>query len=361
MNLVGTKVLTLTLLGVICFVIGIATIPLRKYLGLQNGISGRRQMLVTSWLLCFGGGVLLATTMLHILPEVGEMLEATGEKIGMEFLPQLVMCSGFFIIYLVEEVVSEAMKHIKKSAELEHILSQGPNSGCCHTKQVCHNDMEINMRPNANGNVPQPNNNSNSSYTTFPGDQSQSIPTEKNPNHQSRVLRDFFTILALSVHCVFEGIAVGLESTNDGVWTMFAAISSHKFIITFCLCIELLQTCSQKVFFTYLTVFSIISPIGIGIGTAIYETVGAGGVNDVTVATLQGIAGGTLLYVVMFEILNREREKNVSGLFQLTGVLCGFMLMVLVQSFVSEPEHEDGGDDKADLVALMSKTHLINV
>ena len=89
------------------------------------------------------------------------MLEATGEKIGMEFLPQLVMCSGFFIIYLVEEIVGEAMKHIKKSAELEHILSQGPNSGCCHTKQVCHNDMEINMRPNANGNVPQPNNNSN--------------------------------------------------------------------------------------------------------------------------------------------------------------------------------------------------------
>ena len=28
---------------------------------------------------------------------------------------------------------------------------------------------------------------------------------------------------------------------------------------------------------------------------------------------------------------------------------------------VSEPEHEDGGDDKADLVALISKNHLINV
>jgi hypothetical protein len=36
--------------------------------------SGRRQTVTTSLLLCFGGGVLLATAMLHILPEVPVLL-----------------------------------------------------------------------------------------------------------------------------------------------------------------------------------------------------------------------------------------------------------------------------------------------
>ena len=45
--------------------------------------------------------------------------------------------------------------------------------------------------------------------------------------------RDVFTVLALSIHAVFEGLAVGLESSSSNVWTMFAAIASHKFVLTF--------------------------------------------------------------------------------------------------------------------------------
>ena len=37
-------------------------------------------------------------------------------------------------------------------------------------------------------------------------------------------LRDFFTLLALSVHAVFEGLAVGLEGTSNGVWQLFAGM-----------------------------------------------------------------------------------------------------------------------------------------
>ena len=47
----------------------------------------------------------------------------------------------------------------------------------------------------------------------------------------------------------------------------------------------------------------------------------------------KGIAGGTLLYVVMFEVLNRERTKNVSGLLQLAGILVGFASMLMIEIF----------------------------
>jgi zinc transporter ZupT len=42
------------------------------------------------------------------------------------------------------------------------------------------------------------------------------------PSSGSSSLRDFFTILALSFHAVFEGLAVGLEDSTEGVWTLFA-------------------------------------------------------------------------------------------------------------------------------------------
>ena len=47
----------------------------------------------------------------------------------------------------------------------------------------------------------------------------------------------------------------------------------------------------------------------------------------------EGIAAGTLLYVVMFEVLNRERDKDLPGLLQLTAVLIGFTLMLLIEVF----------------------------
>ena len=46
-------------------------------------------------------------------------------------------------------------------------------------------------------------------------------------------------MLALSFHAVFEGLAVGLEESTADVWTMFGAIATHKFIITFCVRFDL--------------------------------------------------------------------------------------------------------------------------
>ena len=37
----------------------------------------------------------------------------------------------------------------------------------------------------------------------------------------STAIRDFFTIMALSFHAVFEGMAVGLEHHADDVWKLF--------------------------------------------------------------------------------------------------------------------------------------------
>ena len=37
------------------------------------------------------------------------------------------------------------------------------------------------------------------------------------------------------------------------------------------------------------------------------------------------------MYVVMFEVLQREKEKEVTGIFQLIGIILGFSAMVVME------------------------------
>ena len=41
-------------------------------------------------------------------------------------------------------------------------------------------------------------------------------------NGRKIALRDFFTVLALSFHAVFEGLAIGLEASSSDIWILFA-------------------------------------------------------------------------------------------------------------------------------------------
>ena len=141
MNLLETKLVILVTLGIVSFLVGLTTIPFRynqvflfyyeisnemlcskKILGFQNNV-GRRQNILTSFLLCFGGGVLLSTSMLHILPETIKTLAEPGEQMDIDFLPQLVLCSGFFLIYLVEEVLQIILGFLNHSEPIHKSLS----------------------------------------------------------------------------------------------------------------------------------------------------------------------------------------------------------------------------------------------
>lgn len=52
-----------------------------------------------SSLLCFGGGVLLSTSLLHMLPEAREIAPKY------EQYAEIVLCAGFFLLYVLDELV----------------------------------------------------------------------------------------------------------------------------------------------------------------------------------------------------------------------------------------------------------------
>ena len=118
----------------------------------------------------------------------------------------------------------------------------------------------------------------------------------------------------------------------------------------------------------YMTVFCVVSPIGVGVGMALTSPDQEGematnalivlqvaiptqsiGLHPTTTRPpsdhhpttsrpppdhptylLQGLATGSLFYVVFFEILEKERQKQVNGLLQVASMAAGYVFMVLL-------------------------------
>ena len=77
-------------------------------------------------------------------------------------------------------------------------------------------------------------------------------------------LRGLLFIIALSLHEVLEGVAVGLQKNQSGVFQLFAAVASHKFVISFCVGLELSTSGVKLLMHTiYILVFSLVTPLGI--------------------------------------------------------------------------------------------------
>ena len=173
----------------------------------------------------------------------------------------------------------------------------------------------------------------------------------------SRSLRDVLTVLALSFHAVFEGLAIGLEDSSSDVWTLFIAIASHKLVIAFVIGLELVIACTPiKLFSLYVVSFALVSPVGVGIGLLLTAGPMQFGASEEThfliVGILQGISAGTILYVVVFEILQREKSKSVPGLLQLAFVLLGFAAMLCIELFGGHG-HAHGHSHDLDHLAAM--------
>ena len=107
MDLVGAKILVLFLLGLIKLVSGL--LPLL----FSQALISRKAKLFDKFVgvaLCLGGGVLLATVFIHMLPETRESLDNAA---GSGYLPadshyafaELFVCLGFLLIYFIEAFV----------------------------------------------------------------------------------------------------------------------------------------------------------------------------------------------------------------------------------------------------------------
>ena len=103
MDVEATKYLTMFFLGIVPLILGFLPLKIGKQF-YNNDKPWKRTL--TSVLLCFGGGLLLATASIHILPCVREALEK-ADYVWLKDRPfgEIFTAIGFFIIYFIEEFV----------------------------------------------------------------------------------------------------------------------------------------------------------------------------------------------------------------------------------------------------------------
>ncbi|KYN27265.1 PREDICTED: protein zntB-like isoform X1 [Trachymyrmex cornetzi] len=373
----------------------------------DSASAANKQGLLTSLLLCFGGGVLLFTTFIHLAPEVRASVETHQSNkqlpdLGSLGLAELLFCGGFFLVYLVEEAVHAALTGKPESSEalLYRTVSvrrcnnnqTGPSSSSVisngsittvstTTKSTAWkntNDAEDSKDP-ANrlklqlddsrdqaGKddkalppifvLPVALSNEEHKVVRRHSDLELAIPELNysiNHHHshdhhhqhgamQNTSIQGLLTVLALSFHAIFEGLAVGLEPSISSVAYLAAAIATHKLVIAFCVGMELyVAGASTKTTLGYLLIFAMVTPIGIAVGLVLAHFKNDSENLGPTPTILQGMAAGTLLYVVFFEVLARERANEKSGLLQLVAIIVGFTLMLGLQIATAHSHSHD--------------------
>ncbi|XP_046410797.1 zinc transporter ZIP1-like isoform X2 [Neodiprion fabricii] len=321
------KSVTMVCLCLVSICIGLIPIQVARWFKWTSNEISPRSAKIIDLLLGFGGGVLLSTTFLHILPEVAEGVEELVEEGSLPSLSvslaELLMCSGFFLMYLVEELVHV---YLGRDDKRRKRLSENSKT----IKDVNKSTNELVME-NGVSTSPQPHPGYGHGHSHIP------LPAEDDDDFVVSSLRGLLVVLGLSVHELFEGLAIGLSSTASDVWYLFGAVAAHKFVIAFCIGVELVTARTRfPLMIIYICTYAVVSPIGVGIAMIVTGGASAAASGPVAVI-LQGLATGTLLYVVFFEILRKQRH----GIIQYLSVLIGFLLMVTIQ-FSSSHSHEHG-------------------
>lgn len=297
-----------------------------------------RHPLFLSGLLCFGGGVLLSTSIVHMLPEIRENLPKYKEY------AEILFACGFFTLYIIDELVHLIFPDAGHGHDHSHGHGRSisePSTSVAPSRTTSQHRLYDSTVTEARPLLyPQlPYNPSFVRYSDDPASQICHIGHVEPCN--SRPVGSLGLLFALSVHAVLEGLAVGLETSATQVLLLFGAIASHKLVVGFCLGVELAAENTVLKHFVSILIFSMGSPLGIGLGM-IFSNIPKD-IETYLLPILQGLAGGTLFYVSVSEVLPRERArwhnpnaKRYAGFFQFVCVAVGFIIMTALTKYMGK-------------------------
>ncbi|KAK7912464.1 hypothetical protein WMY93_012675 [Mugilogobius chulae] len=241
---------------------------------------------------CFAGGVFLAACLLDILPDYLSDISAelSARQVETSFpLPEFILAVGFFTVLILERIVLQCRESRASPGEREPLL-QGHAHG--------HGQGET-------------------------GESQQHVHVDLQAHSP---FRSFMLFLSLSLHSLFEGLAIGLQNTESKVLQICIAILVHKSIIVFSLSLKLVQSgLSGAWVAAYLIVFALMSPLGLGVGLGVMEADLSSGA--LVQAVLEGLSAGTFVYITFLEILPHELNSPGRQLLKVLFLLLGFCVM----------------------------------
>ncbi|NXD88798.1 S39A1 protein, partial [Halcyon senegalensis] len=246
---------------------------------------------VLSLVSCFAGGVFLGTCLLDLLPDylasIGAALE--GLRVPLQFpLAEFILAMGFFLVLVLEQVVLAQREPSPTAEESRTLLPAG----------------------SVQSPAPQPG--------------AAAIPGARG------AVRAALLVLALALHAVLEGLALGLQEAGGAVLRVCLALVLHKCAVAFSLALKLLRArLRPPAVAAGLALFAAMSPLGVGLGAAV--AAGAAGPRQrLCRGVLEGLATGTFLYITFLEILPQELGVPRHRVPKVILLLAGFALVTAI-------------------------------
>lgn len=265
----------------------------------------RRLLSLTS---CFAGGVFFATCLLDLIPDYLDGINKAFESAGVTLqfpLPEFIMAMGFFLVLILEQILLSFKSNSSSSAAVfdeRRSLLEGSSTGV--------------QAPESH----QPR----GSVSDEPGHHHVDFSSQS-------ALRAFVLVFSLSLHSIFEGLAVGLVEEDKEVMEICLALVIHKSIISLSLCFRLIQGRIRRVVAAgCLLLFSVMSPLGIAIGVGLTEEMKSSPKQQIVRSSLEGLAAGTFIYITFMEILPHELKGHRNNMPKVCMLLLGFALVTAV-------------------------------
>ncbi|CAH1773811.1 unnamed protein product [Owenia fusiformis] len=337
-----------------------------------NRVLSSKSERIISFCNCFAGGVFLGTCFIALLPNIHEKFNniLKKEDIHIDYpVTEFAVVLGFFLVVFIEKAVMKCNKngysHLDSDTdaelELNSIKSKSPMPRQLKSSRT---PKEITRKIKSHRNKSNNSAVTTSSTSSTSGDDSDqevynSLITHKqaaDPSHvacntskehghrsghnnghghshmiipegsRTAGLRSFILLLALSIHGIFEGMVLGLQTDLTKIINLFIAILIHESLVSFALGMNLAKSNLRVATIIKLSiVFVIMIPIGVAIGIGLGEVKGFGG--SLVAILFEALAAGTFLYVLFLEILPGEISNDQDPLLKLLFIFIGFVVL----------------------------------
>lgn len=256
---------------------------------------------------CLSGGVFLATFFVGLMPEVRNLYQQVFNVYQISYcfpLTEFVIVVGFLFALAVEQGALE----YKEKKDILIIPEDGKE-----TQNIPNSMSDI-----ACTDTPSYHNH---------GHSHQDIATALIGNNGSGV-RLCMLLVSLGIHSLFEGLALGLQTSPTTLLQLAIGVALHEILMSFALGVSVCRLHLPMISAIKLAfLFSASIPAGQLLGLLIghYQSNATLAIS----ATLQGIAAGTFIHVTFMEIIPTEFEEKGCRLLKVFSLGLGFMLLVL--------------------------------
>jgi len=279
--------------------------------------------LVVSILSCFAAGVFIGVCLLDLFPEVQSKINDVLQTAGINTsfpVAEFVIVIGFLLLLIVEQFVLNWKAGMTSSGELAPLMNDCDSLSSSYSSSVGPPPPPPQTRAPAHGygsgdhlTASVANNFDaldNMEPETEQGEDRSTEQIYSDPSSHS-VVRSLVLVIALSMHSLFEGLAIGLQPTFDDTLQLFGALALHKCVLAFSLGLNMVQSkLGTRAVIISAVSFSLASPIGTAVGIAISDMSADSMAANSTIGALQGLACGTFIYIIFFEILPHEFMKK---------------------------------------------------